>query len=167
MIGDAGYNHLYDPAKVRKYAKYTLARLVELRKKLGDFDVVVHGNSGVSIGFAALALSDATDSFNLCLLRKDNDNSHGAPFEGPANRNVQRYIILDDFVSSGSTVRRIVSKLEELAGLRCQGYVECVGVLQYTRSRKRPACTLEGVADRDIVEIVYAGARAIPCYGAL
>lgn len=167
MIGDAGYNHMYDPAKVRNYAKHTLARLKELREKLGDFDVVVHGNSGVSIGFAALALSDFDSAFNLFLLRKDNDNSHGAPFEGPAHRDMARYIILDDFVSTGNTVRRIVSKLEELASLRCRGPAECVGVLQYTRSRKRSAFTGLGVEDPDIVEIVYAGARAIPCYGAI
>ena len=97
----------------------------------GATSVVVHGNSGVSCGFAALMLS-AVD-FNIVLLRKDNDNSHGAPIEGPEGHRLGRYLILDDFVATGTTMNRIRYKIATLSqqyGLP-EDTPECVGIVLY------------------------------------
>ena len=77
----SGYATKYSAEEVRKRAAWAAYAINVMAAKTGATSVVVHGNSGVSCGFAALMLSPNLD-FNIVLLRKDNDNSHGAPIEG-------------------------------------------------------------------------------------
>lgn len=131
MILENGYATGYTMERVAERAKFAAEAIEELRERTGSTSVVVHGNSGVSCGFAALMLS--AEDFNLVLLRKDNDNSHGAPIEGPAGHRLQKYLILDDFVSSGATLNRIRDKIDTL--YRQVPWTaprpECVGIVLY------------------------------------
>ena len=129
MILTDGYATGYSQAKVRKKAKFAAHAISELMARTNADSVVVYGNSGVSCGFAALMYHN----FNLVLLRKDNDNSHGSPIEGPEGHEVRRYLILDDFISSGETVRRVRRKVTELSFQRIAGtdLPECVGIVLY------------------------------------
>ena len=131
MILANGYATGYSAARVRVRAEFAAKAITSLSRSTGATAVVVHGNSGVSCGFAALVVTDTP--FNLVLLRKDNDNSHGAPIEGPEGHRLDKYLILDDFVSSGATMNRIRDKIDIL-----QGQVpwssprpECVGIVLY------------------------------------
>lgn len=134
MILTSGYATGYAGEEVRKHAKWAANAIKDMLAATGATSVVVHGNSGVSCGFAALMLS-ALD-FNIVLLRKDNDNSHGAPIEGPNGHHLRGYLILDDFVSSGTTLNRIRRKIDSLSLQRGQydsdgETPECVGVVLY------------------------------------
>ena len=131
MILDSGYATGYSADRVHQRAAFAAKAITSLSRSTGATSVVVHGNSGVSCGFAALMAS--AEDFNLVLLRKDNDNSHGAPIEGPAGHRLDKYLILDDFVSSGATMNRIRDKIDTLHG---QVYwssprPECVGIVLY------------------------------------
>ena len=134
MILSSGYATGYAAEEVRKRALWAADAIGKMQAETGATAVVVHGNSGVSCGFAALMLSDL--DFNIVLLRKAGDNSHGAPIEGPDGHNLGRYLILDDFVSSGNTLNRIRDKIFSLSLQRGQ-YApgdenpECVGVVLY------------------------------------
>lgn len=132
MILSSGYATQYKMAEVRKRAEYAARAINKMMAETGATSVVVHGNSGVSCGFAALMLSPHED-FNIVLLRKDNDNSHGAPIEGPADHCLGRYLILDDFVSSGTTMNRIRAKIATLHQQDYHGDAppECVGIVLY------------------------------------
>lgn len=132
MILDNGYATGYTVERVEERAKFAAEAIEELRERTGSTSVVVHGNSGVSCGFAALMLTHEQD-FNLVLLRKDNDNSHGSPIEGPAGHRLQKYLILDDFISSGATMNRIRDKINTLhAQVPWSLPVpECVGIVLY------------------------------------
>lgn len=129
MIVYDGYATGYSQEKVRNKAKFAASAIAKLAQEVNADCVIVHGNSGVSCGFAALMYHN----FNLVLLRKDNDNSHGSPIEGPNEHCIRRYIILDDFISSGETVRRVRRKVHELAAQRSGGMhpPECVGIVLY------------------------------------
>ena len=131
MILSGGYATQYKMAEVRKRAKYAASAINNMMAETGATSVVVHGNSGVSCGFAALVLSHA--DFNIVLLRKDNDNSHGAPIEGPEGHRLGRYLILDDFVATGATMNRIRDKIATLHQQHGQlGHPpECVGIVLY------------------------------------
>ena len=82
MMLSSGYATKYESGEVHKRAEWAADAIGKMMDETGATSVVVHGNSGVSCGFAALMLSDL--DFNIVLLRKDNDNSHGAPIEGQA-----------------------------------------------------------------------------------
>lgn len=124
-----GYATTYGQEAVRVRAKFAAKAINELMAETGADCVVVHGNSGVSCGFAALMY----ENFPLILLRKDNDNSHGSPIEGPNGHNVLRYLILDDFIDTGATMDRIKAKIVALADQSGGGLPtpECVGIVLY------------------------------------
>lgn len=131
MILSGGYATQYRMASVRKRAAYAARAINKMMAETGATSVVVHGNSGVSCGFAALMLSDV--DFNIVLLRKDNDNSHGSPIEGPEGHFLERYLILDDFVSTGATMNRIRDKIIMLhkQSNPFEAAPECVGIVLY------------------------------------
>ena len=131
MILSGGYATQYKMHEVRKRAEYAARAINKMMAETGATSVVVHGNSGVSCGFAALMLSHA--DFNIVLLRKDNDNSHGGPIEGPEGHRLGRYLILDDFVATGTTMNRIRDKIATLHQQHGQpDYTpECVGIVLY------------------------------------
>ena len=132
MILSGGYATRYKIHEVRLRAEYAARAINEMMAETGATSVVVHGNSGVSCGFAALMLSPHAD-FNIVLLRKDNDNSHGAPVEGPEGHLLGRYLILDDFVATGATMNRIRDKIATLHQQNGRPYYtpECVGIVLY------------------------------------
>ena len=132
MILSSGYATGYTLRRVEERASFAAKAIEELRSQTGSTSVVVHGNSGVSCGFAALMLTEEED-FNLVLLRKDNDNSHGAPIEGPDGHRLGKYLILDDLVDTGATLSRIRNKIATLHAQRRLDTEapECVGVVLY------------------------------------
>ena len=132
MILSGGYATRYKMAEVRRCAEQAASVISDMVAETGATSVVVHGNSGVSCGFAALMLSPHAD-FNIVLLRKDNDNSHGSPIEGPEGHFLERYLILDDFVSTGTTMNRIRDKIIMLhkQSNPAEAAPECVGVVLY------------------------------------
>lgn len=125
IINEEGYASQYATDKVRNYARAVANVLPMLMGKYGAAAVVVSGNSGISIGHAALMLID----FPLVLVRKNTENSHGSPIEGPKGLIFYRYIILDDFVGTGDTVRRIVDTISARDPIATP-----VCVLQYTQN---------------------------------
>ena len=132
MILSGGYATQYKLSEVRFRAEYAARAINKMMAETGATSVVVHGNSGVSCGFAALMLSPHAD-FNIVLVRKDNDNSHGSPIEGPEGHRLGRYLILDDFVATGATLNRIRGKIASLHQQQSVPYdaPECVGIVLY------------------------------------
>ena len=133
MILCSGYATGYSADRVRQRAEFAAKAITSLSSSTGATAVVVHGNSGVSCGFAALMVTDTP--FNLVMLRKDNDNSHGEPIEGPVGHRLDKYLILDDLVSSGATMNRIRDKIDTLHGQVSWSWSsprpECVGIVLY------------------------------------
>ncbi len=81
-----------------------------LRSIRHDFDaIVVRGMSGVTVG-AILAYQWKKQ---LVIVRKESDTTHGVPIEGKnlVDLHSVRYIILDDFTSSGTTMREMLTAL--------------------------------------------------------
>lgn len=152
MRVESGYSTGYSQRNVKEHAEFIAQSLNFMIPKLDADSVVVHGNSGVSAGFATLMLT----KFNLCLLRKDGDNSHGSPLEGPSGHKLNRYVILDDCIDTGKTMDRIYTKLNNLYAQldkRDKGSPpECVGILLY------------GVGDMD--EFQFCDGHAVPVVSA-
>lgn len=124
---DSGYATGYRPVKVQTIAK-ALARTIPDALKAFHADcIVVHGNSGVSAGFAALAHID----FPIVLVRKRGENTHGGPVEGVRGTPMRRYILLDDFISSGNTVRSVEQILAGMADSQGLRPPECAAVITY------------------------------------
>lgn len=131
FFNDGGYSaNQFNTTLLRKTAKRIAAHLPKRMEATGAQAVAVTGKSGISLAFATLMLID----FPIIVVRKRGENSHGNPVEGTPDVDVGKYLILDDFVSSGQTVRNIVELIEEVSYGRAT-QPRCVGVIQYTRER--------------------------------
>jgi len=88
----------------------------ELQPVRTQFDaIVVSGLSGVIPGaIVALRLKK-----QLVVIRKDDDKTHGAAVEGVGYlmedfKPNQPYIVLDDFIAMGSTMRRMYNRMKDM-----------------------------------------------------
>jgi adenine/guanine phosphoribosyltransferase-like PRPP-binding protein len=127
-LDSGGYSRKqYDPVLLRDTARNVAQRLPGLMQETGATCVAVTGKSGMALAFATLMLID----FNLVVVRKRGENAHGSPVEGRDGVHLHKYLILDDFVSSGRTVREIVALLTERALRSNSAALECVGVVEY------------------------------------
>jgi orotate phosphoribosyltransferase-like protein len=70
--------------------------------------VAVSGTSGL---VPAAALS-AAYGIQVVYSRKYKENSHGSEVEGAHYLRESPYVIIDDFISSGATIKRIIGNLE-------------------------------------------------------
>lgn len=102
----------------------------ELKQREGTYDfVAVTGQSGMSVAFAALMLRD----FPLIVVRKG-ESTHGEMIEGRAET-MGRYIVVDDFICSGQTMRNINRELKKWAKRDGSAPPEHVGSLLYRDKR--------------------------------
>lgn len=128
MILSANYSEaVFSHERIRRVVD-DLSLAIPALMQLHEADtIVVSGKSGISAGFAALTRIN----FPLAVVRKPGENSHGSLIEGTDQHDMRRYIILDDFVSSGSTVDRIVEDIDKRAG----SDVHLVAIIEYDRDR--------------------------------
>lgn len=132
-VDSSGYATGYDQKSVKACATCAAEGIARAKAEHGDdIAVIVRGNSGVSCAFAALM----QENFNLCLLRKRCDNSHGSPLEGPDGFSFEKYIILDDFISTGDTVDGIIEDLDVLSEAKGATRPKCVGLVLYNSARR-------------------------------
>jgi hypothetical protein len=131
-------------------------RIVKLKAKL-KFDVIAfRGFSGASIAFP---LSYET-GIPLLLVRKTwddgrpSDSSHGWAVEGDHRIDIKRYLILDDFVCSGDTIRQTVKTINQRVLYKHDNpntkpkYPKLVGVALYMRGyRTNSSVWIDGYND--------------------
>jgi len=114
------------------FKKVVKAFVKELRKfyKKEPFDAIVF--MGVSGSILAGALSLELGIPIVCV-RKDDDNNHSSyKVTGPTN--FEKYIIVDDLISSGATVETILYKIR---CYRDNSSPKCVGIFLYNSDKPR------------------------------
>ncbi len=111
---------VFDPKMFPRTVNQTVAEAERL-KAAHDFDTIAFcGMSGAAMAFL---LSHQLRVPLLCV-RKKNESSHyrsqmsSTLIEG--NLDCQRYLLLDDFISSGDTVNHIIDSIsKEVPGAKC------------------------------------------------
>jgi hypothetical protein len=101
--------------------KNTLVKLRHVLDTTNAQAIAVRGTSGLCIAFAARMI----DNLPFVMVRKEENNlHHGLPIESLTGNslNFRRYIFLDDFISSGSTMRAVETALLD---------AECVAAVLY------------------------------------
>ena len=127
IICDGGYSAIqFNTTSLRETVQRLSLAVPKMMRDLEADAIVVTGKSGISLAFALKMLIDVP----VVVVRKKGENSHGSSIEGDGFTDVQKYIVLDDFVSSGATVRQIQQDMYDRAAV-CNGHVVCVGVLEY------------------------------------
>lgn len=91
-----------------------------------DFDTLVGTGFSGSVVIPALALAMGK---KFVLIRKETDDSHHGKGRLLGELG-QRWVFVDDFVSSGKTRKRVIEKIEEASELT-KGTTEMVGQYMY------------------------------------
>jgi len=108
MIGCVGYmRHGHEPEALRKVVRKA-GRVLRAMRNSTPFDAIAfRGMSGASIAYPVSYLT-GIPTVNV---RKDGGSgSHGMAIEGP-NKSIESYVILDDLIDSGETVKAIIRGL--------------------------------------------------------
>lgn len=112
---------MYDHSALQNVVQDLVLAIPHYLEVLNADTIVVQGKSGMSMAFATLATID----FPLMVVRKKGENSHGSTIEGTSEHIAKRILVLDDFVSSGSTIRMIDRQVKEMdSGMRIVGVLE-------------------------------------------
>ncbi len=136
QIGHSGYHDVvFSPRELKATVNRVVKNLKNLKKKLKFNAIAFRGASGAGVAFPVSAIT----GIPVIYVRKKNESTHGCGVEGP-DTPVRRYIILDDFVDSGKTVKAIIKEItKQPVGevWNRQGEIvnevhpECVGVCLY------------------------------------
>ncbi len=94
-----------DPETITRKANDAAASILRLKKRLHFSHLVVSGYSGSLFGGIVSSLTHIP----LVVVRKEaaGGSHHGSQVEATPNDLIKSYLILDDFIASGDTVRRI------------------------------------------------------------
>lgn len=108
---------VYNPSMLKGMVKVAAREIRKLKRRLKFTHLAFRGSSGAAIAYP---LSAAT-GIKLIHVRKSKEKSHGIAIEGSGQ--CEKYLIVDDFVSEGTTAREIIKAIG--------GKAECVGIALY------------------------------------
>lgn len=130
MIGACPYLWTaHNPIASRNQLERLAVRVLELQSQTPFEALAFRGMSGAAVCYPLQFMLGIA----LLNVRKEGMH-HGRTVEGPADRRVERYLIVDDQIDSGATVRAIIDGLYEHAGLSHSG---CAGILLYHTAYSR------------------------------
>jgi orotate phosphoribosyltransferase len=148
------------------HAQETTASLV---RRLREATKGVRYDTMIGIGISGALVIPAVGRATRkqwALIRKDGEYSHAGNnhFEGAIG---ERFIIVDDFISSGATVGVILEKVAKIAS--CEGVMRphFVGVWQYSRSSNNgwtAAANISGSAVRAYNDVNRDVPKPRPCW---
>lgn len=117
-----------DPKAFRNKVFHCADSIAEIRM-LSKFDAIAfRGTSGAAMAFPISALM----GIPLICVRKEDGHHSSTTVEGPSTIDIKQYMILDDFISGGGTVREIVSKISSITSSpygEASGPPKCVGIM--------------------------------------
>lgn len=102
------------PERYKALIDSVVKRCRALQKSIPFDAIAFRGTSGAAVAYpVALRLG-----ISLICVRRENEGSHhwGGIVEGSDVRSVKRYIVIDDFISTGQTMDAILDAINDKAG---------------------------------------------------
>ena len=113
------------PRSLKARVNHIVRNLDKLKKQVKFDAIAFRGMSGAAVAYPVSVLG----GYHLISVRKGRRH-HGAKVEGSESRDIKRYIILDDFINTGKTVRAIAYAVKKEKGFTDTS-PECVGIALY------------------------------------
>lgn len=126
------------PSGWTKKLQYCTMKINELKKTRKVDALAYTGSSGAA---AAYVLGVALN-LPVVYVRKEGEPSHGSKVESNATKSIKNYLIIDDFICSGTTVKNIVSGIANYAKETRVKEPTCVGVFLYQDDTNRKSVAI-------------------------
>lgn len=121
-------SRVYYPVLYKKHVKETIDAVRKYKKKNPVDAIAFTGTSGAAYAYpVSLAVG-----LPLICVRKPGSQHYGTGIEGC--RNAKSYIIIDDFISSGATLRRIIKMVKKTSH-----EAQLKAIFLYSDDRRRKA----------------------------
>lgn len=117
------------PAQLSQKIQTAHEFLSNYRKKHRFDALAFSGSSGSAIAFVL----SVSMGIPVIYVRKEDEVSHGQEIECNSSKEIKKYIIVDDFVCSGSTVRHIYDSIEAYSGQNFGSTPKCLGIYLYSQ----------------------------------
>lgn len=131
-FGTAYLDSIYQsPLKYKRLVNKIADQLISLKKKTKFNAIAFRGSSGAALAYP---LSIQLNIPIICV-RKSREPSHGFSIEG-TQRNIKKYIIIDDFMEHGKTIKAILMAMDKKKDYFNEGKAECIGIVLYTISQR-------------------------------
>ena len=115
------------PPELSRRLKAAIPAFERLRYDLNFDAVAFTGSSGACIAFV---LAYETN-IPLLYVRKPREKSHGNNLESNLRTSIKKYLIVDDFIDSGDTVRNMVKRINRACTAKSMNPPEPVGVFLF------------------------------------
>ena len=137
IFAGGGYGWVIQPSlpKAAKAWRKSIRKLIEEQK----IDALAFSGSS---GSAAAFSIGSYIKIPLIYVRKPEEVSHGRAIECNMYEPISRYLIVDDFVCSGKTIKYIYRKIEEYSR-SFKNDIRCAGVWLYDDSGEFAGDTIE------------------------
>lgn len=112
LLINSGYlEGVYQPSDFRRLVSRVTAHVTAIQAMVPFDTIAFSGFSGAGLAFPVSFLT----GIPLLAVRKDEDTGHHKLTRGVLEGHISTstYAILDDFISGGSTIRRIVSRIRD------------------------------------------------------
>jgi len=144
----------FRPGSLKAIVNRVIKKLEKLRQEIKFDAIAFRGISGSSIAYpvSAIAGYHLIEVRRAPGLRNGKGNSHhGSTIEGSSSRKIKRYIILDDFISSGKTVEEIAKTItKEFRSDPKADQPQCVAIVMYASS---PFDRKKMIVNKEIVPV--------------
>ena len=128
IIGHSDYNGVHEPVRLQSTVDAIITKLKAMWAEGVRFDALAfRGMSGAGVAYP---VSYATGIPVVCV-RKASDNSHGSEVESSDNEEIEKYLIIDDFISSGETIWNIIVGMNKTIYFTYEKAPKCAGILLY------------------------------------
>lgn len=115
------------PTEWRQVVKTAVRNVRAMKRDMGFDAIAFCGSSGASIAFS---LTEKLE-IPIIYVRKDGEKAHGNTVESNCSEPINKYLIVDDFVASGGTVRYIIETIDKICVSKVARPPECVGAYMF------------------------------------
>jgi len=119
------------PLKYRRLINKIADQMAALKKQTKFTAIAFRGTSGAALAYPL----SAQLNIPIICVRKLTEISHGLRIEG-TQRNIKKYVIIDDFMESGKTIKAILDAINKKKDYFKEGRAECVGIVLYTEAQR-------------------------------
>lgn len=136
---------IFEKKALQETVKQAIKYLQQINEKYPFDFIAFTGNSGAGLSFILNYLT----KYPIVLVRKSSDKTHGYEIEGTNIKcNGKKYLIVDDLIDSGNTVKFITSKLLDRCNSKCSAvylYNDCYIIPSILNSFMFPIFSFNGV----------------------
>jgi len=126
-FGTSYLESIYEsPLKYKRLIDKIADQMTALKKQTKFSAIAFRGTSGAALAYPL----SAKLNIPIICVRKPTEISHGYRIEG-TQRNIRKYVIIDDFMESGKTIKAILKDIDKKNDWTGDGKAECVGIILY------------------------------------